>query len=551
MANKRKKFSGESMNAALSLTATVKSVAASRDQILGTVQRDELNWRQRIHRALVTHADAMERHQIAFLRSLKRAKTISKPVAKTVISQDASREVALYRAVWHGDKISDKSSAVSFFLSTNRRDSVGHCDPEAKGAQVALQRQHNVCEHMLGLLSEYTSLASRSAEMKSERELIRLCTLLGKDHFGMALGSWHSKIVTLIKLVVETYRKSRIEWSRLCKAQEARLVRPIQGLVKHLESEIDNANKLRKRACDEDASDSTTYRITMKQYRDNFCSLVCESSRYVAISAAKILLNVPIGSNESGLDTVLRQTLGSYSASHDVLKLLQINASSTNNKVIAKTHLPRGKSMRISPGKLLSSSGSFDRQSPRALASMTPYSKKMATLDLMLGAAPELPLRSDMDRVPEYVRRCFKDESDCVMLIGLVRKTSIKGLTSNFLAARKRLLVLIRGASGTRLLYFNSDNQECKGQIPKSGVLGGGISLRLCKDSSCFEIEVKMGRQIIYRLEPIDKTTRYQWVSAIQILLLRQFPNLSEIMSNAKTKIDLAENQAIGFVDEK
>ena len=88
------------------------------------------------------------------------------------------------------------------------------------------------------------------------------------------------------------------------------------------------------------------------------------------------------------------------------------------------------------------------------------------------------------------------------------------------------------------MLYFNPDNQEAKGQIPKSGVLGGGIHLRLCKDASSFEIEVKSGRLITYRLEPIDKTTRYQWVSAIQILLLRQFPNLSEIMKSAKQKID-------------
>ena len=92
-----------------------------------------------------------------------------------------------------------------------------------------------------------------------------------------------------------------------------------------------------------------------------------------------------------------------------------------------------------------------------------------------------------------------------------------------------------------------------KGQIPKSGVLGGGIHLRLCKDASSFEIEVKTGRLITYRLEPIveHSPTRYQWVSAIQILLLRQFPNLSEIMKSAKQKIDLAENEAIGFDEEE
>ena len=548
---KKATLAGDSMNAALRLTATVKAVNVARDQILGTVQRDELNWRQRIHRALVVHADNMGRYEIAFQRSLKRAKDISKPVAQTVISQDAIHEVALFRAVWHGENIKKLNDPVGFFLPTHRRDSLGHGEPEAKSAQQALQRQYKVCEHMVELLSEYTSLASRSAEMKSEKELNRLCTLLGENNFGMSLGCWHSKIVSLIKLLVETYRKTRNQSARLCKAQEARMVRPIQALKMHLEAEIENASKLRKRAHDEDSTDFTSYRITMQRYSENFITTICEAASFAAISAAKIIANVPIGKKESHLDALLQSSLSSYSASSDILKLLQLNASATKKEVIVKTHLPRGKSMRISPGKLLSSSGKkFHHQTPLAFDAMTPYSKKMASLDLMLGAAPELPVRADMGHVPDYVRRCFKDESDCVMLIGHVRKTSIKGLTSNFLASRKRLLVLVRGASGTRLLYFNSENQEAKGQIPKSGVLGGGIHLRLCKDSSCFEIEVKLGRSIIYRLEPIDKTTRYQWVSAIQILLLRQFPNLSEIMKNAKQKIDLAEHEAIGFDDE-
>ena len=103
IAKKEEAFSGDSMNAALSLTGTVKSVSAARDQILGTVQRDELNWRQRIHRALVVHADEMGRYRVTLQRSLKRAKDVSTPVAETVISQDAIHEVALFRTMWHGE----------------------------------------------------------------------------------------------------------------------------------------------------------------------------------------------------------------------------------------------------------------------------------------------------------------------------------------------------------------------------------------------------------------------------------------------------------------
>ena len=374
LAKKEDAFSGDSMNAALGLTATVKSVSAARDQILGTVQRDELNWRQRIHRALVVHADEMGRYRVTLQRSLKRAKDVSTPVAETVISQDAIHEVALFRTMWHGENFKKLKDPVSFFLSTNRRDSLGYTEPEAKYAQNALQRQHKVCEHMVELLSEYTSLASRSAEMKSEKELNRLCTLLGKDNFGMSLGNWHSKIVNLIKLLVETYRKARNQAARLCKVHIARMVSPIKQLKKYLERRIEEATKLRKKAHDEDSTDPTSYRITMQRHADTFNTNVCEAARYAAIHAANTLLKIPIDSKESRLDAVLQSSLGAYSASSDILKLLQLNASATNDKVLVKTHLPRGKSMRISPGKLFSSSGTYRNQSPRTTPdAMTPY----------------------------------------------------------------------------------------------------------------------------------------------------------------------------------
>ena len=112
----------------------------------------------------------------------------------------------------------------------------------------------------------------------------------------------------------------------------------------------------------------------MQRFSESFITNVCEAARFAAISAAKILLNIPIESKESRLDAVLQSSLGAYSASSDVLKLLQINASATKNKVLVKTHLPRGKSMRISPGKLLSSSGRYRNQSPRTTPdAMTPY----------------------------------------------------------------------------------------------------------------------------------------------------------------------------------
>ena len=107
---------------------------------------------------------------------------------------------------------------------------------------------------MVELLSEYTSLASRSAEMKSE-ELTDL-QLLGRTILE-SLGNWHSKIVNLIKLLVETYRKAH-QAARLCKVQEARMGQTIQHLKRHLQREIENASKLRKRAHDEDSTDFTS-----------------------------------------------------------------------------------------------------------------------------------------------------------------------------------------------------------------------------------------------------------------------------------------------------
>ena len=90
----------------------------------------------------------------------------------------------------------------------------------------------------------------------------------------------------------------------------------------------------------------------MQRHADTFNTNVCEAARYAAIHAANTLLKIPIDSKESRLDAVLQSSLGAYSASSDILKLLQLNASATNDKVLVKTHLPRGKSMRISPGKL-------------------------------------------------------------------------------------------------------------------------------------------------------------------------------------------------------
>ena len=158
--------------------------------------------------------------------------------------------------------------------------------------------------------------------------------------------------MNLIKLLVETYRKARNQAARLCKVHIARMVSPIEQLKKYLERRIEEATRLRKKAHDEDSTDPTSYRITMQRHADTFNTNVCEAARYAAIHSANTLLKIPIDSKESRLDAVLQSSLGAYSASSDVLKLLQINASATKNKVLVKTHLPRGKSMRISPGKL-------------------------------------------------------------------------------------------------------------------------------------------------------------------------------------------------------
>ena len=133
---------------------------------------------------------------------------------------------------------------------------------------------------------------------------------------------------------------------------------------------------------------------------------------------------------------------------------------------------------------------------------MTPYSKKMATLDLMLGACPNFHF------VPiwETYRIMYDDVSwtnRTVSCSWVMSKDIDQGSHEQLSCCKKASFGTVRGASGTRLLYFNS--RITKRMIPKSGVLGGGIHLRLCKDAGSFEIEVKSGRLITYRLNPLTK----------------------------------------------
>ena len=175
----------------------------------------------------------------------------------------------------------------------------------------------------------------------------------------------------------------------------------------------------------------------------------------------------------------------------------------------------------------------------------------MANLDLMLGAAPELPLRTDMGNVPDYVRRCFKDESDCVMLMGLVRKTSIKGLTSNFLAARSVFCTRTR-CERNSFAIFQPGQSRSKRTDSQERCFGWCIHLRLCKDASSFEIEVKTGRLIV-SLGTHCRTLTDTVISGSRLykFFVETVSKSSEIMKSAKQKIDLAENEAIGFDEEE
>eukprot|EP00940_MAST-03C_sp_MAST-3C-sp2_P000451 g451.t1 len=535
--------------AALRLASATMTARVARAQLLGAAQRDEIQWRQRLYRGLRMHYDASSRYVRSFVQSLSRAHVVSKSVTKTVLLNNGDEDVNMFRTFCDFDP---KVSAHDFFAlkkasdtskwsaSTPRRSNSDHHNAtnQSKAGIAALTRQQRICACIVKLLS--IPVSERSKVLKSKAELLRQCSIVTVEskQSDVHLNLWHVQIATMIRHLVDDYERANAEWARIYAQQDKRMVQPLRALDKVLDVELDRLSKRRKRAIDEDDGEAD-YRSKIASHKEVFMSAACNAARLIAKESAKALPGEPVGKSvETALFSGrLRRLLETYSSTTDVLHLLQAHASSSDKDVRKATMLPRGKSMRLPPNAIKRG----------IVGSAQTYVRKMAAVDTSLGATPELPLRTPLSEVPMYVQRSFADETDCVMLLGFVRKKSHKDITSTFAVARKRLLVLVRGVTGTRLTYYNPDTKATKGQIPKSGVLGGGVALRLCRDGKSFEIDVRHNQHITYRFEPIDRTTRHQWVSAIQILLLRQIPHIGQIVHDAEVALKKSEIESAGY----